>query len=196
MFLNLIAEDLYERTGVQQCIMSPYHPQANELGERVNRPTTDRFKTMIWEQADWVDALQTVAWIHRSTCHVSTNYEPLRIMLGYKPKLPCECMNWGTDITKIRDLTEEEVEDIIPQTKKENVKILMQLRKDVLMICLETYTELRRNRRRIMMPDTVVGVNSFRLETAIKINMVNKNWKGGKFDKCFTWNVCCRKFPK
>ena len=51
-------------------------------------------------------------------------------MLGYKPKLPCECKNWGTDITKIRDLTEEEVEDIISQTRK-NVEILMQLREDV-----------------------------------------------------------------
>ena len=64
-------------------------------------------------------------------CHTSTNYEPLRIILGCKPKLPCECKNWGTDITKIRDLTEEEVEDIISQTNKENVETLMQLREDV-----------------------------------------------------------------
>ena len=81
-FVNLIAEDLYERTGVQQHITSPYHPQANGLVERVNRTTTDRLKTMIKEQTDWVDALQTVAWVHRSMCHASTNYEPLRIILG------------------------------------------------------------------------------------------------------------------
>ena len=36
-FVNLITEDLYERTGVQQCTTSPYHPQANGLVERVNR---------------------------------------------------------------------------------------------------------------------------------------------------------------
>ena len=60
-FINLIAEDLYERTGVHQHITSPYHPQANGLVEMVNRTTTDRLKTMIKEQTDWVDALQTVA---------------------------------------------------------------------------------------------------------------------------------------
>ena len=32
-FVNLIAEDLYERTGVKQWITSPYHPQANGLGK-------------------------------------------------------------------------------------------------------------------------------------------------------------------
>ena len=52
-------------------------------------------------------------------------------MLGCKPKLPSKCKNWGTDITKIGDLTEEEVEDIISQTKKENVEILMQIREGV-----------------------------------------------------------------
>ena len=35
-FVNLIAEDLYERTGVEQHITSPYHPQANGLVERLN----------------------------------------------------------------------------------------------------------------------------------------------------------------
>ena len=86
--------------------------------ERVNITITDRLKTMICEQADWVDALQTVAWVHKLTCNTSTNYESLRIMLGCKPKLPCECKNWGTDMTKIRDLTEEEVEDIISQRRR------------------------------------------------------------------------------
>ena len=63
---------------------------------------------MIKEQSDWVEALPTIAWIHKLTCHASTNYEPLRFMIGCKLKLPSECRKVGTDITKIRDLTEEE----------------------------------------------------------------------------------------
>ena len=122
---------------------------------------------MIKEQTDWVDALQTVAWIHRSTCHAFTNYEHLRIMLGHKPNLPCECKNWGTDITKIRDLTEEEVEDIICQTKKENVKILMQLREDVFDDMAGNIHRAQKRQKRITMPDTMIGVNSFRLETLL-----------------------------
>lgn len=43
-FVNLIAEDLYKRSGVQHWVTLPYHPQANGLVERLNRTTTDRLK--------------------------------------------------------------------------------------------------------------------------------------------------------
>ena len=156
---------MYERTGVQQCVTSPYHPPANGLVERVNRTTTDRLKTMICKQAEWVDALQTVAWVHRSTCHASTNYEPLRIMLGSKPKLPCECKNWGTDITKIRDLTEEGVEDIISQTKKENVETLMQIREDVFDGMSGNICRAQKSQEKNYDARHCDRVNSFRFET-------------------------------
>ena len=106
-FINLIAEGLYKRTGVQHHITTPHHPQASGLVERLNHTTTNILKTMIKEQLDWVEALPTIAWIDRSTCHASTNYEPLRLMTGHKPKLPSECKKVGTSITKFRNLTEE-----------------------------------------------------------------------------------------
>ena len=85
---------------------------------------------MIKKQSDWVDALQTVAWKHHSTCHPSTNYEPLRFILGRKPKLPSECKKVGTDIQQIQDLTEDEV-DIIEMAKLENIEILMEMREEI-----------------------------------------------------------------
>ena len=66
-----------EKTGVSQHITSPYHPQANGLVERLNHTTTDRLKALIEKQEDWVHCLQTVAWMHRSSSHSSTNYEPI-----------------------------------------------------------------------------------------------------------------------
>ena len=75
-----------------------------------------------------MDALQTVAWIHCSTCHSSTNYKPLRFILGRKPKLPSK--NVGTDIQQIQDLTEDEV-DIIEMAKIENIEILMEMREEI-----------------------------------------------------------------
>ena len=89
-FVNKVAKYLYEKTGVTHHITSPYHPQANGLVERLNR-TTDRLKTLIKEQHDWVECLQMVAWIHRSSMHTSTNYEPIRMLIGWKPKMPAEC---------------------------------------------------------------------------------------------------------
>ena len=41
-FVNLVAQDLYNHSGVQHHITLPYHPQANGLVERLNRTTTDR----------------------------------------------------------------------------------------------------------------------------------------------------------
>ena len=58
-FVNKVAKYLYEKTGVTHHITSPYHPQANGLVERLNRTTTDRLKTLIKEQHDWVECLQT-----------------------------------------------------------------------------------------------------------------------------------------
>ena len=92
------------------------------LWKDLNR-TTDRLKTMIKKQSDWVDALQTVYWIHHATCHSSTNYEPLRFILGRKPKLPSQCKK-VTEITKIQDLTQDEVDNIIEMAKLENIEIL------------------------------------------------------------------------
>ena len=60
-FVNKVARYLYEKTGVTHLITSPYHPQANGLVEHLNQTTTDRLKTVIEQQTDWVDCLQTVA---------------------------------------------------------------------------------------------------------------------------------------
>ena len=57
-FVNMVAQDLYNGSGVQHHVTSPYHPQANGLVERLNRTTTDKLKTMIKKQSDWVDAQQ------------------------------------------------------------------------------------------------------------------------------------------
>ena len=97
-FVNLVAQDLYNHSGVQHCVTLPYHPQANGLVDRLNRTTNDRLKTMIKKQSDWEDALQTDAWIHHSTCHSSTNYKPLRFILGRKPKLPSQCVKKSAQI--------------------------------------------------------------------------------------------------
>ena len=72
-FVNKVDRYLYEMTGVSHHIISPYHPEANGLVERLNHTTTDRLKVLIQKQEDWVQYLQTVAWIHRSSMHAFFN---------------------------------------------------------------------------------------------------------------------------
>ena len=118
-FVNKVARYLYEKTGVTHHITSPYHPQANGLVEHLNQMTTDRLKMLIEEQTDWVDCLQTVAWVHRLNTHCSTNYELIRMLIGRKPKMPLECTDIGTDIMKFADITKEEAEEIAKEMASE-----------------------------------------------------------------------------
>ena len=84
-------------------------------------------ESLIQKQEDWVQCLQTVAWIHKSSMHSSTNYEPIRMLIGRKPKLPAECTDIGTDITQFTDLTHEEVNDIVEEMNAENMRMRWKL---------------------------------------------------------------------
>ena len=71
--------------------MMPNHPQANGMIERCNHTTSEIILKMISterKQTDWVNYLPTVAFALHSSLHHVTNYEPLRLVIGCKPKLP------------------------------------------------------------------------------------------------------------
>ena len=73
-------------------------------------------------------ALPTIAWVHHSTTYASTNYEPIRMLIGRKLKLPAECKEVGTDIREIKDLDPRQVEQIIDEAEDINFEILMGIR--------------------------------------------------------------------
>ena len=130
-FVNKIAWELNSKAGCTHRVTSSYHPQANGLVERLNRTTTDRFQTTIENQDDWVSALPTIAWVHRSSIHPSTNYEPLRLLTGRKPKLPAECEDLPDDIELIPDLDEDRVEEILNEVEQTNLQVLLKMKDDI-----------------------------------------------------------------
>ena len=152
--VNKLARYLYEKTGVTHHITSPYHPWANGLVEHLNQMTTDRLKMLIEEQTDWVDCLQTVAWVHRLNTHCSTNYELIRMLIGRKPKMPLECTDIGTDIMKFADITNEEAEEIAKEMASENMRKMMTIHQDIFDdACMETLRGHRKDKRSIMTYD-------------------------------------------
>ena len=130
-FVNKIAWELNNRTGCTHRVTSPYHPQANGLVEKLNRTTTHRLWTTIENQDDWVSALPTIAWVHRSNIHSSTNYKTLRLLIGRKPKLPAECEELTDDIELIPDLDEHQVKDILQEVEQTNLQVLLQMKDDI-----------------------------------------------------------------
>ena len=93
--------------------------------------TTDRLKTLIEDQTDWVDCLQTVALVQRSSTHSSSNYKPIRMLIGRKPKMPVKCTDIGTDIMKFADITKEEAEEIAQEMASENMRKMMTIQQDI-----------------------------------------------------------------
>ena len=130
-FVNKIACKLCNRAGCTHCVMSPYHPQENGLVERLNRTTTEHLHTTIEKQDDWVATLPIIAWVHRPSTHSSTNYEPLRMLIGRKPKLPGECEDLLDDIEQIPDLQEGQVKEILEELEQTNIQILLKMKEDI-----------------------------------------------------------------
>ena len=114
--------------------MMPYHPQANGMIERCNHTTSQMILRMISterKQKDWVNYLPTVAFALCSSMHHVTNYEPLRLFIGCKPKLPSEYTQYEEDALKNPDFTEEEIELLSQTVTQENFHNLVEMRVSV-----------------------------------------------------------------
>ena len=120
------------RCNVAHRITSPYHPAANGLIERLNRMTTEMMVKGLDKQDDWPDFVQTFAWNIQSNVHKSMNYQPIHLLIGRRPKMAVECINYSTDIKDIDDFTDEEVKMVMDSVSNENPKHLIEIRKDIL----------------------------------------------------------------
>ena len=114
-FTNSLAKELFKRCRVHHHIMTPYHPQANGMVERMNRTTSEMILKMLKaerKQKDWVDYIPTVAFTLRTSKHASTNYEPLLLMTGHKLKLSSEVTEvYPDDVFEISDLSPSVIEN-------------------------------------------------------------------------------------
>ena len=63
--------------------------------------------------------------------HHVTNYEPLRLLIGHKYKLPSECIQYKEDVLKNPDFTEEEIELLSQTVTQENFHSLVEMRNSV-----------------------------------------------------------------
>ena len=131
-FVNQISKELYSRCNVAHHITLPYHPTVNGLMERLNRTTTEMTIKGLDQQEDWPDFVQTFAWNIRCNVHKSTKYQPIHLLIGRRPKMPPECINYSTDIKDTANFTDEEVKMVMDGVSDENLKCLVGIRKDIL----------------------------------------------------------------
>ena len=91
--------------------------------------TTEMIVKGLNKQDDWPDFVQTVAWNIQSNVHKSTNYQPIHLLIGRRPQMPVECINYLTGIKDINDFTDEEVKMVMENMSDKNLKCLIGIRK-------------------------------------------------------------------
>ena len=98
----------------------------------INRTMTEMMIKGLDQQEEWPDFVKTCAWNIRSNVHKSTNYQPIHLLVGRRPKMPPECINYSTDIKDTDDFMDEEVKMVKDGVSDENLKCLIGIRKDIL----------------------------------------------------------------
>ena len=121
-FVYQISKELYSRCNMAHRNTLPCHPAANGLVARLNRTTTEMMIKGLDQQEDWPDFVQTCAWNIQSNVHKSTNYQPIHLLIGRRPKMPPECINYSTDIKDTANFTDEEVKMVMDDVSDENKK--------------------------------------------------------------------------
>ncbi|KAJ1584106.1 hypothetical protein NDA11_004353 [Ustilago hordei] len=76
-----------EQMGVKHSLSTAYHPQTNGQTERVNQVIEQYLRMYCnYEQDDWVNLLDTAAFVYNNTVHNSIGVSPFFACYGWNPK--------------------------------------------------------------------------------------------------------------
>ena len=86
-FVNQINSCLFERTGVQHCVSSAYHPQTNGLDERLNQTLVTTIKKVVDACSnDWDEHISAALYAYRISKQASSKFSPFFLMYNRQPR--------------------------------------------------------------------------------------------------------------
>ena len=84
--INKEVKALLDMLGIKGVRISPYHPQANGMAERVNKSIIAHFRRVVSEDAkDWDIHLPRIQYAYNCAINESTGYSPFRLQMGRDP---------------------------------------------------------------------------------------------------------------
>ena len=79
---------LFERTGVDHRINSPYHPQTNGLDERMNQTLVHALNKLTTEEGQWDQFIDAALYAYRISIQDSSQLSPFVLLYGRINMLP------------------------------------------------------------------------------------------------------------
>lgn len=85
--VNKEVKALLDTLGIKGVRISPYHPQANGLAERVNKSIVSHFRRIVSEDAkDWDIHLPMVQYAYNCAINETTGFSPFYLQMGRDPQ--------------------------------------------------------------------------------------------------------------
>jgi hypothetical protein len=82
-FISQLVEKLLQQHQIKHRLISPYHPQTNELVERFNRTLCKAIaKYVQLVEEEWDKFIPSVLFAYRTMKHNTTKYEPFKLVYG------------------------------------------------------------------------------------------------------------------
>ena len=86
-FVDTMNSCLFEMTGIKQCVSSAYHPQTNNLDERLNQTLIATLKKVVDASTDdWDDHLSAALYAYRISRQASSKFSPFFLMYIRQPR--------------------------------------------------------------------------------------------------------------
>ena len=76
------------------------------------------------KQRDWVEYFPTVVFALHTSVHQSTNYEPLALLLGQKPRIPVDCHDYE-NVLEQPDISQEQKNQMVEGFQQKHFAALL-----------------------------------------------------------------------
>ena len=74
----------------QHKITAAYHPQTNELSERMNQPLINAVEKIDKAETEWESHIKAILFAYCTSKHHSTGFPPFNLMYGWEARLPID----------------------------------------------------------------------------------------------------------
>lgn len=122
-FVNEVSRCLFERTGVEHRISSPYHPQTNGLDERTNQTLVKSLVKLSSSTEDWDIHIEAALYAYRISRHDSSRYSPFFLLYNRYPR---KAIDYELATTKSETQSPDDVPS--PEEREDIIQKLLELR--------------------------------------------------------------------